>query len=226
MEMTGMLSRLLATSALLGLAACGETSTSFDKELGSEVDKGQFGNATMNNTLIQSGQIEYTVALAQRFSAEVPDTINFAFNSAELDEEARGILRTQANFIKQFPEVRFRVFGHTDLVGSAGYNQRLGLRRAQAAVNYLASLGISKSRVEAVVSFGKTRPIIQTNQPEERNRRTVTEVSGFVESHPLVLNGKYAAIIWREYVAGAVRPHPGNVVVETQVNQSAGGGGG
>jgi hypothetical protein len=34
----------------------------------------------------------------------------------------------------------------------------------------------------------------------------VTEVSGFVESHPLVLNGKYAAIIWREYVGSAVRP--------------------
>jgi hypothetical protein len=36
-----------------------------------------------------------------------------------------------------------------------------------------------------------------------RNRRTVTEVSGFVKSHPLVLNGKYAAIIWREYVGSA-----------------------
>jgi peptidoglycan-associated lipoprotein len=202
--MTGTLLKLLAASSLLALAACGTSSTTWDKELGSEVDKGQFGNATMNNTLIQSGQIEYTVALAERFAAEVPDTINFEFNSAELTEEARSILNRQANFIKQFPEVRFRVFGHTDKVGSNAYNQRLGLRRAQAAVNYLASLGISKSRVEAVVSSGETRPIVQTEQPEVRNRRTVTEVSGFVESHPLVLNGKYAAIIWREYVNSAV----------------------
>lgn len=215
--MTGTLIKLLASTAILGLAACGETSTSWDKELGSEVDKGQFGNATMNNTLIQSGQIEYTVALAERFNAEVPDTINFAFNSAELSEEARAILKKQADFIRQFPEVRFRVFGHTDLVGSAGYNQRLGLRRAQAAVNYLATLGVSKSRLEAVVSYGKSRPIVQTNEPEVRNRRTVTEVSGFVESHPLVLNGKYAAIIWREYVDSAVRPHPGNTTVAVQV---------
>ncbi len=215
--MTSMFSKLFATSAILALAACGTATRTWDKEVGSEVDKGDFGNATMNNTLIQSGQIEYTVALAERFSAEVPDTINFAFNSAELDEEARAILRTQANFIKQFPEVRFRVFGHTDLVGSAGYNQRLGLRRAKAAVAYLTSLGISGSRVEAVVSYGKTRPIIQTSAPEERNRRTVTEVSGFVDSAPLVLNGKYAEIIWREYVGSAVRPHPTNVVIETQV---------
>ena len=208
--MTGMLPKLLATSALLALAACGaESSKSFDSELGSGVDGGTFGNATMNNTLIQTGQIEYTVALAERFNAEVPDTINFAFDSAQLDEEAMAVLRKQANFIRQFPEVRFRVYGHTDLVGSAGYNQRLGLRRAQAAVAYLTSQGISKSRLEAVVSYGKTRPIVQTDQPEERNRRTVTEVSGFVDSHPLVLNGKYAAIIWREYVASAVVPSEG-----------------
>ena len=206
--MTSTLIKLLAASSLLALAACGETSTSWDRELGSEVDKGQFGNATMNNTLIQSGQIDYAIALAERFSAEVPDTINFAFNSAELSEESRAILKKQADFIRQFPEVRFRVFGHTDLVGSVGYNQRLGMRRAQAAVAYLSTLGVSKSRLEAVVSYGKTRPLIATNEPEMRNRRTVTEVSGFVQSHPLVLNGKYAAIIWRDYVAGAIPPHP------------------
>lgn len=204
-----MLPKLLAASALLALTACGEYSTSWDRELGSEVDKGQFGNATMNNTLIQTGEISYTVALAERFAAEVPDTINFAFNSAELSDEARSILQKQANFIRQFPEVRFRVYGHTDKVGSNAYNQRLGLRRAQAAVAYLSSLGISRSRLEAVVSYGETRPIVQTQDPEVRNRRTVTEVSGFVGSHPLVLNGKYAEIIWRDYVISGTRAHLG-----------------
>jgi peptidoglycan-associated lipoprotein len=212
-----MLPKLLAASALLALTACGTHSTSWDSELGAEVDKGQFGNATMNNTLIQSGELEYTVALAERFAAEVPDTINFAFNSSELSDEARSILKKQADFIRQFPEVRFRVFGHADKVGSNGYNQRLGLRRAQAAVAYLSSLGISRSRLEAVVSYGETRPLIDTNAAEVRNRRTVTEVSGFVKSHPLVLNGKYAAIIWRDYVDSGVRPHAG---------QQADGGGG
>ncbi|MCU0730581.1 MAG: OmpA family protein [Hyphomonas sp.] len=204
-----MLPKLLAATALLALTACGESSVSWDRELGSEVDKGVFGNATMNNVLIQSGELEYTVALAERFAAEVPDTINFAFNSSELSDEARMILQQQANFIKQFPEVRFRVFGHADKVGSNAYNQRLGLRRAQAAVAYLTSLGISRSRLEAVVSFGETRPLIATNEAEVRNRRTVTEVSGFVKSHPLVLNGKYAEVIWRDYVDSATRPHEG-----------------
>ena len=216
--MTGKISILLASSALLVLTACGTSSTSWDQELGAEVDKGNFGNATMNNVLIQSGQLDYAIALAERFSAEVPDTINFEFNSAELSEEAKSVLKKQADFIRQFPEVRFRVFGHTDLVGSVGYNQKLGMRRAQAAVAYLSSLGISKSRLEAVISYGKTRPLIATNEPEMRNRRTVTEVSGFVKSHPLVLNGKYAAIIWRDYVASGERPHDG-----TEATAEAGG---
>ena len=99
--------------------------------------------------------------------------------------------------------MRFKVFGHTDLVGSTSYNRTLGLRRAEAAVLYLTSQGVSRSRLEAVVSFGETQPLIVTEGQERQNRRTVTEVSGFVKSNPMVLNGKYAEIVFREYVGGA-----------------------
>ncbi|MEL6990518.1 MAG: OmpA family protein, partial [Pseudomonadota bacterium] len=126
------------------------------------------------------------------------------FNSAVLDGEARAILDQQAHFIRQFPEVRFRVFGHTDAVGSQGYNRGLGQRRANAAVRYLVSRGISRSRLEAVVSFGETQPVIVTEERERKNRRTVTEVSGFVRSHPVIIDGKYAEVIYREYIASAV----------------------
>lgn len=197
---------LLAAALTLGLSAC--TQDVLDRQTGTELNIGDFGNATMNNTLVQTGQRDYVMALAGRFSQEVPDTINFAFDSATLDGEARRVLAQQATWIKQFPEVRFRVYGHTDLVGSAAYNYALGMRRARAAVDFLVSQGISRSRLEAVVSFGKTRPIVQTTQPEVRNRRTVTEVSGFVRRHPTVLQGKYAEVIFREYVDLAKRSHP------------------
>jgi peptidoglycan-associated lipoprotein len=62
--------------------------------------------------------------------------------------------------------VRFKVFGHTDLVGGQGYNYNLGLRRAKAVVNYLVPRESAPQRLEAVVSYGKSRPLIQTNQPE------------------------------------------------------------
>ena len=196
---------LLVSVSLLALSACGD---GFDRAVGAQVDSGQFGNATMNNFQLQTGQKSFTVALGERFAAEVPSTITFDFNSAALTPEAQVTLRHQADWIRQFPEIRFRVYGHTDLVGSAAYNKALGLRRAQAAVAYLSSQGISLARLEAVVSYGKTRPVIQTPGPEQRNRRTVTEVSGFAEGRQAQLNGKYAAIIFRDYVASAEWRHP------------------
>lgn len=201
---------------LMVLAGCENT---LNNEITSQIYNGDFGIATMNNTMIMSGERGYTEQLGRRFAETVPTTITFAFNSAALSETARGTLRAQADWIRQFPEVRFRVYGHTDLVGSNAYNKALGLRRAQAAVQYLGTQGISRSRLEAVVSFGKTRPVIQTSGPEERNRRTVTEVSGFVKGHPALLNGKYAEVIFREYVAGAVPAHPENTVITTQTSE-------
>lgn len=197
---------LLILSAGVAVAGCSRETNmarSFYAEAGSEIETRDFGNATMNNTTVQSGERDYAIDLTRRFAGDVPNTVNFAFNSAVLDEEAKGALRRQADWIRQFPEVRFRVYGHTDLVGSNAYNKKLGLRRAQAVVSYLSSFGISRSRLEAVVSYGETQPVVYTENRERRNRRTVTEVSGFVSNNPLVLNGKYAQIIWRNYVESA-----------------------
>lgn len=191
----------------LTIAACGKTAgpvpNTFLREAGSQVDTGEFGNSTANNALVQTGEREYTIGLANRFAREVPNTVNFEFNKATLDAEARQILDRQADWIRQFPEVRFRVYGHTDLVGPAAYNKRLGLRRANAVVAYLTARGISRSRLEAVASFGETQPLVVTENRERRNRRATTEVSGFVKSNPAVLDGKYAEIVYREYVASA-----------------------
>lgn len=207
-------SPLLLTVSLLALAGCG--SAAFHQEAGGLTP--DFGNATMNNTMIHNGQKSYAQILADRFAQEVPDTITFAFDSAQLDAAAIRVLTEQANWIRQFPEVRFRVYGHTDLVGSDGYNRSLGQRRAQAVVNFFASQGISRNRLEALVSYGETRPVIHTASAEERNRRTVTEVSGFVGRHPTLLNGKYAQVILREYRTLADRLHPSNTPVATQID--------
>lgn len=188
---------LLILSLCAAMAACGPDAT---PPLGGGFDGNGFGEATENNFLYHTGQLTYAEELGARFAREVPTAITFAFNSAALDTEARAILQQQARFIRQFPEVRFSVYGHTDLVGSASYNQRLGQRRAQAALTYLVSQGIEQSRLDALVSLGETQPLVSTEARERRNRRTVTEVSGFVQSHPLVLDGQYARIVQRAYV--------------------------
>ena len=206
---------LISTLALLPLTACNEAD--FNREAGASVDEGGFGAPTMNNTLAMT-QGDATMMVGHRFENEVSTTVLFAFNRSDLSPEAQATLDRQATWIKQFPEVRFRVYGHTDLVGSNRYNYGLGLRRAQAVVAYLGSRGISTSRLEAVSSFGETQPVINTMSPEQRNRRTVTEVTGFTSRAAALLNGKYAAVIFREYVEGATRPHPANTAIVTQTD--------
>lgn len=207
---------LLMTASLLALVGCSEQNSnlkSYFSEAGSIVDGGNFGNANMHNQLVMRGEKGYVYDLANRFSNEVLSTVNFAFNSSALDAGARDTLREQAAWIRQFPEVRFRVYGHTDLVGSSGYNKVLGKRRADAVVNFLVSQGISRNRLEAVASFGETQPLIVTQGRERRNRRTVTEVSGFVASHPIIMDGKYAEVVYREYVLSA-EPRSTLIMVE------------
>lgn len=195
---------LLPLLALLGCANTdGQISAPAFTEAGAHVDGGQFGNATMQNTLVMSETNRYAHDLSNRFAREVTTTVNFAFASDQLDAGARRILHQQAAWIRQFPEVRFRVYGHTDAVGPSDYNKNLGLRRAHAVVNYFASQGINRSRLEAVVSFGEMQPLIVTQGRERRNRRTVTDISGFVLSHPLIMDGKYAEVIQRETILSA-----------------------
>lgn len=209
--MVGLMKKRMTRNALVALAACTALTACtsnpammrFEGESGLLLGGQDFGNATMNNTQIMSGEKSYTIDLANRFAAEVITTVHFAFNSAQLDAGAQDALREQANWIRQFPEITFRVFGHADAPGSNGYNKTLGLRRAKAVVSFLSTQGISRDRLEAVSSLGETQPLVATEGRERRNRRAVTEVSGFVRSNQSVLDGKYAQIIYRDYVTGA-----------------------
>lgn len=142
--------------------------------------------------------------MSERFRAEVGDTVNFDFDRSTLRADARALLDAQAAFMRDNPNVRFRVFGHTDLVGTNAYNNALGLRRARAVVRYLVRQGVEANRLDAVVSLGETQPLVATEAREERNRRTVTEVAGmafgFVGDG---MDGKRARIVYNEYVNDA-----------------------
>ncbi|SEP78980.1 Outer membrane protein OmpA [Loktanella sp. DSM 29012] len=215
----------MKTTLILGLAAltvagCSNRPAGMfpDEIAAAQAVDAQFGAATAANIQAMTNPQQATDALAVRFATEVESTVTFPFNSSVLTPQAQAVLQQQANWIRQFPEIRFRVYGHTDLVGSAAYNERLGRDRANAVVAYLATQGISRNRLEALVSFGETRPVVATQQPEMRNRRTVTEVSGFVAGSPMLLNGKYAQVVFREYVLSAVPT--------TEISATEGGAGG
>ncbi len=184
----------------VALSAC----SGIGREAGHELFEEDLGLATANNVAVQTGQLSgsYAANLTRKFASEAPARINFAFNSAQLDQTAQRQLRQQAQWIKAHPQIVFRVYGHTDKVGSNGYNKRLGLRRARAAVNYLVSLGVNRKKVKAVSSFGETRPLVLTEGANRTNRRTITEVSGFAgKGRASDLDGKYAKTVYEQYIS-------------------------
>lgn len=76
--------------------------------------------------------------------------ILFDFDSDVLRPEARENLRNLANSLDRYPGTNLMIVGHTDNVGTATYNQRLSERRAAAAANFLATQGVTRSRLQSV----------------------------------------------------------------------------
>ena len=79
---------LMATTLALSLSGCGAAGL---RTISSDVDPGDFGSATMNNSLVQTGARDATAALQQRFAGEVQSTITFDFNSSTLTPEAMAV---------------------------------------------------------------------------------------------------------------------------------------
>ena len=65
--------------------------------------------------------------------------------------------------------------------------------------------GVPHRSIIAIVSRGEEQPLIVSEGREPANRRTVTEISGAIRRHPNVMNGEYARIIHREYVASGAQ---------------------
>jgi peptidoglycan-associated lipoprotein len=105
------------------------------------------------------------------------DTIYFDTDKFDIDAEDQAALRQQAQYLQQYPNVRATVEGHCDERGTREYNIALGERRANAAKNYLVSLGVGADRI-STVSYGKERPVAlgSNEQAWARNRRAVTIV--------------------------------------------------
>jgi peptidoglycan-associated lipoprotein len=81
----------------------------------------------------------------------------FLYDSDEISDEAKKVLAANAEVLKTYPTWIVTVEGHSDERGTAEYNLALGDRRAQAARNYLLSLGIAANRLRTV-SYGKEFP--------------------------------------------------------------------
>jgi len=96
----------------------------------------------------------------------------FDFDSDVVKGAAAENLRTLANSLNKYPESELLIVGHTDSRGADSYNQGLSERRAASARAYLASLGVSTSRIRTS-GRGEVEPIAsnETDAGRALNRR-------------------------------------------------------
>lgn len=107
------------------------------------------------------------------------NNINFSTDSYELDHIAIDVITEFMGFLKENPNVKVGIHGHTDNVGNPSANKTLSNNRAKAVYNYLVSNGIPASRL-SYKGFGDTKPIAsnKTEAGRAQNRRTVFVVTG------------------------------------------------
>ena len=100
----------------------------------------------------------------------------FDFDSDVVRSDARTNLRNLAASLDKYPGSDLLVAGHTDSVGTDSYNLALSERRADAAVAYLASQGVSRDRMRAR-GLGETEPVAPNESEAGRSRNRRVEVA-------------------------------------------------
>jgi peptidoglycan-associated lipoprotein len=160
---------LLASATALG--ACGKKAPEALPPPPSETGTGQTGPQTQP----LGGQVGSQDHFRNAVNGQT--VIYFDLDRFNVSSQAAAILQSQAQYFSQYPQLTFTIEGHADERGTREYNLALGERRANAAKNYLVSLGIAANRI-SVVSYGKERPVAlgSNEQSWAQNRRAASVI--------------------------------------------------
>jgi outer membrane protein OmpA-like peptidoglycan-associated protein len=98
--------------------------------------------------------------------------INFDYNKATIKPESMGTLNMIVQIMKDNPDLKFEVGGHTDSDGEDAYNLKLSEQRALAVKTQLVKMGVSSDRLTSN-GYGETKPIASNANDEGKanNRR-------------------------------------------------------
>jgi peptidoglycan-associated lipoprotein len=151
-----------------GARSTDATATGQDARSG-EGDRGATQEANTGSSSLkdmQEGKPPITPA-----SSPLKDVM-FDFDRYDLSPDARTTLRTNADWLRSNPSARVEIEGHCDERGTNEYNLALGAKRAQAAREFLSSLGISPDRL-STISYREEIPVCREHDEQcwRQNRR-------------------------------------------------------
>lgn len=116
------------------------------------------------------------VRQGNNLTLNMPGSITFATNSADLSSGFYPVLDAVSGTLQEYGETVIEVAGHTDSTGSAEFNQSLSERRAQSVAAYIESHGVKPQRL-IVVGDGSQHPVASNATPEGRQQNRRVELT-------------------------------------------------
>ena len=140
--------------------ACGKKTAKVAPVQGPVVEKVEEPATQIENPVLSDEEIFQQKTIEELNRYQVLKMINFDFDKYQIREDMKSILQANANWIFKFSTVQILIEGHCDERGTIEYNIALGEKRAEAAKNYLTSLGVNAAKIK-IVSYGKSKPLVQ-----------------------------------------------------------------
>lgn len=115
----------------------------------------------------------------------IPGDVLFATNQFQIQPSFYNTLNSVAQTMNQYPQTVVHVYGYTDSVGDAAYNQGLSEKRANSAAQYLVNQGVNAQRI-VVRGYGENYPRASNDSPSGRqqNRRVEIFIKAINEANP------------------------------------------
>lgn len=102
------------------------------------------------------------------------NTIFFRYDSDQIQDEYVSVMQAHAQYLRDNPDSRIIIEGHTDERGTPEYNIALGERRARSVARYMQNLGVDVNQL-SIVSYGEEKPVDPGHAESswQKNRRAV-----------------------------------------------------
>ncbi len=139
--------------------------------LGSEVQVGMDADGAVT---VGDPNADYSSQFSGPAALRENNTIYFNYDSDQIQDQYIGVMQAHAQYLRDNPDSRVIIEGHTDERGTPEYNIALGERRARSVARYMQNLGVDVNQL-SIVSYGEEKPIDPGHSESSwsKNRRAV-----------------------------------------------------
>lgn len=128
-----------------------------------------------DNYISENDGLNLTAEQRAKLEALKQDSvIFFGYDSDLIPNSYAALLQTHADLLREAPQIKIIIEGHTDERGTPEYNIALGDRRARSVARYLLNLGVPAEQI-SIVSYGEEKPLVMEHNESawSKNRRAV-----------------------------------------------------